>query len=262
MYIGLWNLADDEGRFAAHPRILLGALFPFDEDIGPEFIEAGLRQLAATGRLLLYEINGERYGQLTKFAKHQKINRPTKSRIPPPPAELLACDERHVNAHGAFSEPSVTDHGALTEDSALEGEREVEGEHGSGSTSPPSPPPPSRARARVEEGHHPGPDAAGPRQQAAGESESRDQQEPDRLALIREMQAAVEERARKLRGERRQARFIARAKAIIGGDDYTVWRDGHGRAAPWPDRPRLLRLALARTEGEDDPDLRAALRYV
>jgi len=124
------------------------------------------------------------------------------------------------------------------------------------------PPPPSRERARVEEGHHPGPDAAGLRQQAAGESESRDEQEPDRLALIREMQAAVEERARKLRGERRQARFIARAKAIIGGDDYTVWRDGHGRAAPWPDRPRLLRLALARTEGEDDPDLRAALRYV
>lgn len=124
------------------------------------------------------------------------------------------------------------------------------------------PPPPSRARARVEEGHHPGPDAAGPRLAADGEGESRDEQEPDRLALIREMQAAVEARARTLRGERRQARFVARAKAIIGGDDYTVWRDGHGRAAPWPDRPRLLRLALARTEGEDDPDLRAALRYV
>src|SRR5690606_13009739 len=58
------------------------------------------------------------------------------------------------------------------------------------------------------------------------------------------------------------ARFVARARPIIGGDDYTVWRDGHGRPAPWPDRPRLLRLALARTEGEDEPDLRAALRYV
>src|SRR5690606_17805709 len=116
--------------------------------------------------------------------------------------------------------------------------------------------------AHVEEGHHPGPDAAGPRLAADGEGESHDQPEPDRQALIAEMLAAVEERAQKIRGERRQARFVARAKAIIGGDDYTVWRDGHGRAAPWPDRPRLLRLALARTEGEDDPDLRSALRYV
>src|SRR5690606_17148407 len=99
-------------------------------------------------------------------------------------------------------------------------------------TSSPPPPPPSRARARVEEGHQTGPDAAGPRLAADGEIDSHDQPEPDRQALIREMQAAVEERAQKIRGERRQARFVARAKAIIGGDDYTVWRDGHGRAAP------------------------------
>src|SRR5690606_21414127 len=85
LYIGLWNLADDEGRFAAHPRRVLGALFPYDEDIGPEFVEEALQALARTGRLVLYSIDGERYAQLTKFASHQRINRPSKSRIPPPP---------------------------------------------------------------------------------------------------------------------------------------------------------------------------------
>src|SRR5690606_39103908 len=163
----------------------------------------------------------------------------------PPPGGVT---EHSVNAHGALSEPSRL-------------EREVEGERGSGDGDSSSPPPPSRARTREAKGGHPDPDAAGPRQQAAAGSEQREV-EPDRSALIREMHAAVEARAGKLRGERRQQRFVGRAKAIIGGDDYTVWRDGHGRAASWPERPRLLRLALARTEGEDDPDLRAALRYV
>src|SRR5690606_3894239 len=107
------------------------------------------------------------------------------------------------------------------DDLETETERETEREI----SSPPPPPPPSRARAHVKEGHHPGPDAAGLRLAADGESESHDQPEPDRQALIREMQAAVEERAQKIRGERRQARFVARAKPIIGGDDYTVWRD-------------------------------------
>src|SRR5690606_26281279 len=155
----------DEGRFAAHPRRVLGALFPYDEDIGPEFVEEALQALARTGRLVLYSIAGERYAQLTKLAAHQRINSPSKSRIPPPPGGVT---EHSVNAHGALSEPSRL-------------EREVEGERGSGDGDSSSPPPPSRARTREAEGGHPDPDAAGPRQQAAAGSEQREV-EPDRSA--------------------------------------------------------------------------------
>lgn len=99
-YIALWNEADDEGRFLANPRRLLGLVFPFDEDIHEAFIEASLRALADTKRVTLYQIDGTPYGQLTKFEDHQRINRPTPSRIPPPDSEL-------AEPHGGLSEGSV-----------------------------------------------------------------------------------------------------------------------------------------------------------
>ena len=102
-YIGLWNEADDEGRFLAHPRRLLGAIFPYEEDLSESFTEASLKVLSDTGRLTLYSVNGEPYGQLTKFEEHQKINRPSKSRIPSPDSAL-------ADAHTAFTESSVKPH--------------------------------------------------------------------------------------------------------------------------------------------------------
>jgi hypothetical protein len=102
-YIGLWNDADDEGRFLAHPRRLLGAIFPYDRDLDEAFIEGSFRVLMETGRMVLYEANGEPYGELTKFSAHQRINRPSPSRIPPPPT--ISVDS--LSDHGAFSEPSI-----------------------------------------------------------------------------------------------------------------------------------------------------------
>ena len=110
-YIALWNQADDEGRFLAHPRRLLGAVFPYDEDISAADIREWLEMLALTGRLTMYEVDGEPYAQLTKFPTHQKINRPQASRIPAPPS----------------TEDSRRLHGTFTEDSLPEVEREEEG---------------------------------------------------------------------------------------------------------------------------------------
>lgn len=100
-YIGLWNVADDEGRFRANVRSLLGDIFPHDEDIHGAFIEDSLRALADTDRVLLYVIEGERFGQLLNFLEHQKINRPTPSRIPPPPKDLQ-------DTHGGLTEESLS----------------------------------------------------------------------------------------------------------------------------------------------------------
>lgn len=100
-YVALWNEADDQGRLLANPRRLLGIIFPFDSDIHEQFIEDSLRALAATGRVVLYEVDGTPYAQLTKFADHQRINRPTESRIPSPDSEL-------ATTHGGLSEDSVS----------------------------------------------------------------------------------------------------------------------------------------------------------
>lgn len=112
-YIGLWNEADDDGRFLAHPRRLLGAIFPYDEDVSVAEVEAMLVLLSETKRIALYEVGGEPYGELRKFAEHQRINRPTPSKIPPPPDD------------------SLSPHGGLTEGSPPEGKGK-EGEIGKG----------------------------------------------------------------------------------------------------------------------------------
>lgn len=102
-YIGLWNQADDEGRFLANARLLLGAIFPHDRDLDERFTEDSLRALAAFGRIVVYTVDGERYGAISKWSEHQKINRPTASSYPKPPNNLEK-----------FSESSVSDHGGLT----------------------------------------------------------------------------------------------------------------------------------------------------
>ena len=82
-YIGLWTEADDEGRFLAHPRRLLGAIFPYDRQLDETFVTKALESLRRTSRVLLYEVDGEPYGQLTKFSTHQRISHPAASYIPP-----------------------------------------------------------------------------------------------------------------------------------------------------------------------------------
>jgi len=84
-YIGLWVFADDEGRLRPNPRRLLADIFPYDYDIDEAWVGQALDRLEETGRLLRYEVEGQEYGYLTKFLKHQSINRPRPSRLPPPP---------------------------------------------------------------------------------------------------------------------------------------------------------------------------------
>lgn len=110
-YIALWNQADDAGRFLAHPRRLLGAVFPYDDDIKPRFIEDTLDLLEKTGRVLLYQVAGEPYGQLTRFAEHQRINRPTPSRIPSPDNNEASLSEDSVRTHDEISEASLQEQG-------------------------------------------------------------------------------------------------------------------------------------------------------
>jgi len=111
-YIGLWNEADDEGRFMAHPRRLLGAIFPYEHDLTEGSVSDSLRALAATGRLVVYEVDGEPYGQLVKFHDHQRINRPTPSRIPAPDKAASILLDDSVRAHGGLSEGSPLELGA------------------------------------------------------------------------------------------------------------------------------------------------------
>mgnify|MGYP000103035265 CR=1 FL=1 len=127
MFIGLWNYADDEGRFEVSPKKLKIWIFPYDE-ISAEEVWNYFEELLATGLVIEYEIEGRIYYCIKNFKKHQRINRPSHSKLPPPPEISKQFSENSVNTHTQFSEYSVNTHGELNEDSLTEKEKEREKE--------------------------------------------------------------------------------------------------------------------------------------
>ncbi|WP_130865833.1 hypothetical protein [Acidipropionibacterium timonense] len=123
VFVGLWSMADDEGRLSADPRLIRSQLFPLDDHIGEDSVRyhGGLTEdsvsihdiltdLSRGGQITLYRGPGKRiYCQVDNFARHQKINRPTPSKIPAP-----------TTANTILTEDSVSPHGVVTEDSPPE----------------------------------------------------------------------------------------------------------------------------------------------
>jgi hypothetical protein len=78
--LALINYADDEGYFLINKDVLRGSLFPFLEDSGS--IPGALRELSGDGYLTIYaDDKGRPIGHITKFSTHQKISKPTPSKI-------------------------------------------------------------------------------------------------------------------------------------------------------------------------------------
>lgn len=83
LFIELWTVADDEGRCRAASRMLASTLFPYDGD-AQHLIDGWLKELEAEQCIRLYEVDGSHYLAITNWHKHQKIDRPSTSRLPPP----------------------------------------------------------------------------------------------------------------------------------------------------------------------------------
>jgi hypothetical protein len=115
LYLGLITEADDEGRFLTAPRRLIGAIFPFDEDLEERWVQESLDLLERTGRLVQYRVEGRAYAFLTHFSEHQVICRPSKSRLPPPPARCLQVAADRAQDAEKKQEPSCDSQGTLTE---------------------------------------------------------------------------------------------------------------------------------------------------
>ena len=108
LMVGLISLADDEGRMRAEPVSVAAAVF------GPELsrepletlanVSRGLQELSRLGIVDLYEVDGERYAALRNWARHQRVDKPTRSRFPAPESaserptatgrEIVASDSR------------------------------------------------------------------------------------------------------------------------------------------------------------------------
>jgi hypothetical protein len=61
--------------------LLSSQLFPYDSD-APDLIGGWISELEKIGSIFFYIVDGNRYLQITKWHKHQKIEKPTASRLP------------------------------------------------------------------------------------------------------------------------------------------------------------------------------------
>lgn len=90
-FIGLWTVADREGRFRWLPRRLKVDVLPWD---GLDF-DAVLSALERGGFVRSYEVDGERFGHIPKWSLHQRIpTREPKSQLPCPPNDT----EKHCQS--------------------------------------------------------------------------------------------------------------------------------------------------------------------
>lgn len=86
LFIGLWTIADREGRLEDRPLKIKITVFPAD-DID---VNMGLAQLETKGFIIRYEVGGQRYIQVTNFVKHQKPHANESGSLISPPLQALA----------------------------------------------------------------------------------------------------------------------------------------------------------------------------
>lgn len=81
LFLLLFTLVDDAGRARAASRMLASLLYPYDDD-APTLIDGWLDELQATDCIRRYKVTGATYLEIINWSIHQKIDKPSKSRLP------------------------------------------------------------------------------------------------------------------------------------------------------------------------------------
>lgn len=111
-FIGLWTHVDDAGRCVDDPRLIKAAVWPLDDRTAAD-VEVDLKALSESSLITRYMLNRKRFLAVTGWEEHQRINRPSPSKIPPPdqgeptpPSPSSRPDSASLRAHAHFSEGS------------------------------------------------------------------------------------------------------------------------------------------------------------
>jgi hypothetical protein len=118
LFIQIWTIVDDEGRARASSRGLASGLYPFDDD-ARNLIDGWLTELSREKLITRYEVDGSTYLVVNNWQKHQKIDRPTASRLPSFDEASRVIDEQSTKPRAPLAAdlvPSTLDHGPRTVD--------------------------------------------------------------------------------------------------------------------------------------------------
>lgn len=132
-FIGLWTHVDDAGRCVDDPRLIKAAVWPLDDRTSAE-VEADLKALTESSLITRYTLNRKRYLAVTNWDEHQRINRPTESKLPAPEEGEPLPPEPSTS--GDADSPSP--HAQLSEDSPQERKGREGNREGKGTPLPPA----------------------------------------------------------------------------------------------------------------------------
>lgn len=107
MSIALILMADDEGRGRANPMMIGPRVFPGSRTFVEDSTNA-LRMLVEASFIVRYEVDGQSYYQIRNWKKHQRIDRPSVSSLPPAPDSKSAESFDSTNVRRTLCEDSAS----------------------------------------------------------------------------------------------------------------------------------------------------------
>lgn len=119
VFIGLISLADDDGRGKANPAFIKSTLFPYDEKRRVADIKSALSEIARCMSTQFYSVDGNDYYFMKNWKKWQKIDKPSKSKLPAPPDSGVGALYTESEDFQKFDEYSTNTRRILDEQSTL-----------------------------------------------------------------------------------------------------------------------------------------------
>lgn len=130
LFVGIWSYVDDNGVGLDKLAAITADLFAADLEADPPEtfarVSRGLRNLAAAGLIVRYTVEGRAYLAVTGWSRHQRIDKPGKTRYPGPDQEI----------HDTLATPSRVSRDTLAPGTGEQGNRGTE-EQGGAADPPP-----------------------------------------------------------------------------------------------------------------------------
>lgn len=102
LFISTFNMADDEGLLRWTPAYIKAQTFMYDDDLSLKYVESLMEMLTDAGLVFPY-IGGvarQQMAVVVNFRKHQKINRPQRSKLPAPSLGNYKVREMYARRDG------------------------------------------------------------------------------------------------------------------------------------------------------------------
>lgn len=102
LFIATFNMADDEGILRWTPAYIKAQAFMYDDDLTLKDVDQLMRCLTDTGLVFPYVggVAKQQMAMVVNFRKHQRINRPQKSKLPPPSLGAWQVREMYARRDG------------------------------------------------------------------------------------------------------------------------------------------------------------------